>query len=72
LQTVQYGETKTYLQIAQLLKMPKKVRAVANAIGKNPLLIIIPCHRIIGSDGKMHGYRGSLAMKTKLLTLERS
>jgi len=71
LKTIKYGETKTYLEIAKILGDSKKVRAVANAIGKNPLLIVIPCHRVIGTDGKLHGYRGGIEMKKTLLNLER-
>jgi len=71
LTTIEYGKTKTYLEVAQMLGDHKKVRAVANAIGQNPLLIVIPCHRVIGSDGKLHGYRGGIKMKQALLNLER-
>ena len=59
------GQTKTYKDIALALKKPKSSRAVANACGKNPLLIEIPCHRVIRSDGKLGGYRGKGGMKQK-------
>ena len=59
------GQTKTYKDIAVALKKPKSSRAVANACGKNPLLIEIPCHRVIRSDGKLGGYSGKGGMKQK-------
>ena len=59
------GQTKTYKDIALALKKPKSSRAVANACGKNPLLIEIPCHRVIRSDGKLGGYSGEGGMKQK-------
>ena len=59
------GQTKTYKDIAVALKKPKSSRAVANACGKNPLLIEIPCHRVIRSDGKIGGYSGKGGMKQK-------
>ena len=59
------GQTKTYKDIALALKKPKSSRAVANACGKNPLLIKIPCHRVIRSDGKLGGYSGKGGMKQK-------
>ena len=59
------GQTKTYKDIALALKKPKSSRAVANACGKNPLLIGIPCHRVIRSDGKLGGYSGKGGMKQK-------
>ena len=66
------GETKTYKDIAVALKKPKSSRAVANACGKNPLLIEIPCHRVIRSDGKLGGYsgKGGMNQKRKLLKEE--
>ena len=59
------GQTKTYKDIAVALKKPKSSRAVANACGKNPLLIEIPCHRVIRSDGNLGGYSGKGGMKQK-------
>ena len=66
------GETRTYKDIALALKKPKSSRAVANACGKNPLLIEIPCHRVIRSDGKLGGYsgKGGMNQKRKLLKKE--
>ena len=66
------GQTKTYKDIAVALKKPKSSRAVANACGKNPLLIEIPCHRVIRSDGKLGGYsgKGGMNQKRKLLREE--
>ena len=66
------GQTKTYKDIAVALKKPKSSRAVANACGKNPLLIEIPCHRVIRSDGKLGGYsgKGGMTQKRKLLKEE--
>ena len=66
------GQTKTYKDIAVALKKPKSSRAVANACGKNPLLIKIPCHRVIRSDGKLGGYsgKGGINQKRKLLKEE--
>jgi len=66
------GQTKTYKDIALALKKPKSSRAVANACGKNPLLIKIPCHRVIRSDGKLGGYsgKGGVNQKRKLLKEE--
>ncbi len=71
LQSVPYGSTTTYREIACKIGMPKAVRAVGAANGKNPLPIVIPCHRVIGSDGKLTGYGGGLPMKKFLLALER-
>ena len=66
------GQTKTYKDIAVALEKPKSSRAVANACGKNPLLIEIPCHRVIRSDGKLGGYsgKGGVNQKRKLLKEE--
>lgn len=72
LQQINYGHTCSYLDIAEYLGKPKAVRAVANAIGKNPLSIIIPCHRVIGKNGSLTGFAGGLANKRFLLDLERS
>ncbi|MFO3717406.1 methylated-DNA--[protein]-cysteine S-methyltransferase [Anaerococcus sp. ENR1011] len=67
---IPYGQTKTYKEIARGINNEKATRAVATAIGKNPLMIIIPCHRVIGSDGKLRGYAYGLDVKKKLLALE--
>lgn len=70
LQNIPYGETRSYKEIAKNIGNENAVRAVASAIGKNPLMIIIPCHRVIGSDGKMHGYAYGVDVKEKLLNIE--
>jgi len=67
---VEYGETVSYTHIAHALNKPTAVRAVANAIGANPLLIFIPCHRVIGKDGSLTGFRSGLDLKKTLLSLE--
>ena len=69
---IPYGETRTYKDIAQKINNPKALRAVGTAIGKNPFFIIIPCHRVIRSDGKMGGFAYGLDVKEKLLELEKS
>lgn len=68
--SVPYGETRSYKDIAIQIGNPKAVRAVGMANNRNPIPIIIPCHRIIGSDNKLVGYRGGLDMKITLLELE--
>ena len=70
LQTVPYGKTASYLDLATWIGDPKAVRAVARANGDNRIAIVIPCHRIIGSDGSLTGYGGGLHRKRKLLDLE--
>ncbi len=70
LQDINHGETISYATLAQRVGNPKSFRAVANANGKNPFSIIIPCHRVIASDGKLGGYTGGLDKKAYLLTLE--
>ncbi|MEY2705537.1 MAG: Methylated-DNA--protein-cysteine methyltransferase [Bacteroidota bacterium] len=67
---VPYGHTCSYAELAKKLGQPEAVRAVAAAVGANPVLILIPCHRIIGSDGKLRGYAGGLEKKKALLQLE--
>ncbi len=69
---IPYGTTSTYLQLAKDIKNEKAVRAVANANAANSLGLIIPCHRIIGSDGKLTGYGGGLPLKKRLLKLEQN
>ena len=68
--TIPYGETRSYLQIAQLIGNPKACRAVGMANHKNPIGIIIPCHRVIGKNGNLTGYAGGLDKKENLLLLE--
>ncbi|MGJ8665434.1 MAG: methylated-DNA--[protein]-cysteine S-methyltransferase [Patiriisocius sp.] len=63
LQTIPYGKTCTYQKMANNLGDPKVIRAAASANGKNPISIIIPCHRVIGSDGSLTGYAGGLQRK---------
>ncbi len=70
LQSVPYGVTKSYFEQAHELKMKSAVRAVASANGRNPISIIIPCHRILRMDGSLGGYSGGLDVKAKLLQLE--
>ncbi len=67
---IPFGETSSYLQLAERIGNKKAVRAVANANGANAISIIVPCHRIIGSNGELVGYAGGLATKEKLLKLE--
>lgn len=67
---VAYGTTESYLGLAQKMDNPKAVRAIASANGANAVAIIIPCHRIIGSNGELVGYAGGLSAKKKLLELE--
>ena len=69
---IPYGQTRTYKEIAVAIGNEKAVRAVATTIGKNPLMIIIPCHRVIGSDGKLRGYAYGLDIKENLLALEKN
>ncbi len=70
LQQVEYGKTQTYLGLSKQLNNPKAIRAVASANGANAISIIIPCHRIIGSNQELVGYAGGLSVKRKLLALE--
>lgn len=68
---IPYGETISYGELARRVGNPKASRAVGLANGSNPIAIIVPCHRVIGSNGKLTGYGGGLAIKEKLLALER-
>ncbi|MCH2353985.1 MAG: methylated-DNA--[protein]-cysteine S-methyltransferase [Pseudomonadales bacterium] len=70
LRGIPYGETRTYRDIAVAVGRPKAVRAVGNANGRNPLPIVIPCHRVIGSDGSLTGFGGGIEVKRYLLDLE--
>ena len=70
LQGIPYGETVTYKDIAERIGRPKAVRAVGAANGRNPIPIIIPCHRVIGSGGQLTGFGGGLETKAALLRLE--
>jgi methylated-DNA-[protein]-cysteine S-methyltransferase len=70
LQEIQFGKTLTYQQMANQLGNPKVIRAAASANGRNPISIVIPCHRVIGSDGSLTGYAGGLHRKKWLLEHE--
>ncbi len=69
---IPYGETRSYHWVAERLKQPGAARAVGQALGRNPLPIIIPCHRVVASDGKPGGFTGGIATKNFLLQLENS
>ena len=71
LRDIPYGETRSYGQIAQAIGRPKAVRAVGMANHRNPISIIVPCHRVVGADGSLTGYGGGLENKKFLLALER-
>jgi methylated-DNA-[protein]-cysteine S-methyltransferase len=71
LREIPYGETVSYAELARRIGRPAAVRAVGAANGRNPLAIVIPCHRVIGSDGRLVGYGGGLPAKAALLALER-
>jgi methylated-DNA-[protein]-cysteine S-methyltransferase len=68
---IPFGDTRTYRQLAGQLGNPAATRAVGAANGRNPVSIIVPCHRVIGSSGKLTGFAGGLAVKARLLQLER-
>lgn len=70
LQGIPLGETRSYKQIAEAVGNPKACRAVGMANNRNPIAIIIPCHRVVGASGKLVGYAGGLDIKQKLLALE--
>jgi len=72
LNKIDYGKTVSYAQQAKLVRKPRAFRAVGSANGKNPVAIILPCHRVVASDGTLGGYGGGLAIKRKLLALETS
>ena len=69
---IPYGVTRSYKQIAEAIGNPKAVRAVGMANNRNPLLIVVPCHRVIGADGKLVGYAAGIEKKEFLLKLEKS
>ena len=71
LQEIEYGQTVSYTDIAERIQRPSSVRAVGTAIGANPVLVTVPCHRVIAKSGKLTGYRGGLDMKEQLLDLEK-
>lgn len=70
--TIPFGETRSYAEVARQVGRPSAVRAVGAANGRNPISIIAPCHRVIGSSGKLTGFAGGLAAKEMLLGLERA
>ena len=70
LREIPYGETRSYAQIARIIGKPEAIRAVGAANGANPLPIVVPCHRVIGSNGSLTGFGGGLAAKRFLLDLE--
>ena len=72
LNKIGYGKTVSYAQQAKLVRKPRAFRAVGSANGKNPVAIILPCHRVVAADGTLGGYGGGLAIKRKLLALETS
>jgi methylated-DNA-[protein]-cysteine S-methyltransferase len=69
---IPYGETRSYRWIAEQMKRPQAARAVGQALSRNPLLIIIPCHRVIASNGSLGGFKGGLETKKQLLKIEKS
>jgi len=70
--TIPFGETRSYGQIAEQIGRPSAVRAVGAANGRNPVSIVVPCHRVIGSNGWLTGFAGGLDVKSRLLRLERA
>jgi methylated-DNA-[protein]-cysteine S-methyltransferase len=69
-QRIPYGETRSYRWVAERIGKPQAARAVGQALGRNPLAIIVPCHRVLASDGRLGGFGGGLKMKRQLLRLE--
>lgn len=72
LREIPFGKTRSYLELAKALGSSKASRAVGAANGKNPLSIVVPCHRVIGTDGSLTGFAGGLEVKAKLLAIEAS
>lgn len=70
LKKIPYSETRTYKELATSLGNPNASRAIGSACGKNPVMIIVPCHRVIGTNGKLTGYAGGIGVKEKLIDLE--
>ena len=70
LRTIPYGQTRSYAQIARQIGRPSAARAVGAANGRNPVSIVVPCHRVIGAGGKLTGFAGGLKIKAQLLALE--
>jgi len=71
LQRIPFGETRTYTQLAAMVGQPNAVRAVASACANNPVSILVPCHRVVGADGSLRGYRWGLERKQRLLDHEK-
>jgi methylated-DNA-[protein]-cysteine S-methyltransferase len=71
LQTIPFGETRSYGEIAVMIRKPKASRAVGMANNRNPIVIIVPCHRVIGHNGSLTGFGGGLELKRQLLELEK-
>lgn len=69
--TIPFGASTSYSEVSQAIGRPQAVRAVGSAIGKNPLSIIVPCHRVLTKDGRLGGYSGGLDMKRRLLAIEK-
>ncbi|HUV75557.1 MAG TPA: methylated-DNA--[protein]-cysteine S-methyltransferase [Dehalococcoidales bacterium] len=67
---IPYGETRRYRWVAEQIKKPKALRAVGQALGRNPLPVIVPCHRVLASNGQLGGFTGGIEMKRRLLHLE--
>ena len=72
LQAIPRGETRTYTEVAEAIGSPRSVRAVAGACGANPLAVVVPCHRVVGKDGSLTGYRWGVERKRALLEAERN
>ena len=70
LEKIAYGETRTYKDIASAVGNPKAARAVGMVCNRNPIIIAVPCHRVIGSDGRLTGYAAGISMKKALLSIE--
>jgi methylated-DNA-[protein]-cysteine S-methyltransferase len=70
LRAIPHGETATYGEVARRIGRPQSARAVGAAVGRNPISLVIPCHRVIGADGRLTGYAGGLDRKQALLSLE--
>lgn len=69
---IPYGETRSYQEIARAVRRPRALRAVGNANGANPVSLVVPCHRVVASGGKLGGYAGGLSLKARLLAMERA
>ncbi len=69
---IPYGETLSYQEVARAVRRPRALRAVGNANGANPVSLVVPCHRVVASGGKLGGYAGGLSLKARLLAMERA